>query len=178
MQKRMCGVLSRSGGNARRALLSVEPTLRSLLVSAYQSWLFNGVLGERIAGIDRMEPGDMAYKHENGACFLVEDAEAEQSRCVRMEISPTGPIWGYRMTAARGEPGRRESALLSGEGVPVDAFRNVLGARLKGERRPLRVVAEDARVTSGQDEGGAYLELAFALPGGSYATSVVREVTK
>ncbi len=52
------------------------------------------------------------------------------------------------------------------------------GARLDGARRPLRVPLTDPTVNVGEDERGDYLELAFALPPGAYATSVVREVTK
>src|ERR1041385_4412201 len=57
---------------------------------AYQSFLFNNILSARIDRLDRMLAVDWTMKHVNGACFEVEDAEAEQVRADAFEISPTG----------------------------------------------------------------------------------------
>jgi len=46
--------------------------------------------------------------------------------------------------------------------------------RMEGERRPLRVPLEDVACRAGGDT----LKLEFTLPRGSYATSVLREITK
>ena len=43
---------------------------------------------------------------------LVVDADAEQPRAARLEISPSGPMFGYKMPLAQGEPGRLEREVL------------------------------------------------------------------
>ena len=51
--------------------------LLRLLVSAYQSRLFNTLLAERLPTLARMEPGDLAYLHDRGAVFSVDDVDEE-----------------------------------------------------------------------------------------------------
>jgi len=113
---RACRAMAKSDGDARRAIRAVPRGLRQFFVSACQSWLFNRVLAARIDEIDRVRPGDLAYKHDNGAVFLVQDAAAEQPRAERFEISPTGPLFGRRMTAPADEPAASSSASLPGSG--------------------------------------------------------------
>ena len=60
-----------------------------------------------------MLDGDLAYKHDNGACFRVDAAAVEQPRCEAFEISPTGPLVGYRMTLPQGEPLRIEEQVFA-----------------------------------------------------------------
>jgi tRNA pseudouridine13 synthase len=177
-QAHICRALIKSGGDSRKAWRAVHHTLRRLYVSAFQSDLFNRVLARRIDGIDRLETGDIAWKHRNGACFLVEDAEVEQPRCAAFEISPTGPLFGRRMTEAQDAPGRVEAEVLAESGVTCDRLRGKGDAKVDGARRPLRVPLADLALDAGQDAQGQYVRLTFALPPGAYATSVIREVCK
>ena len=48
------------------------------------------------------------------------------------------------------------------------------GLRMEGERRPLRVPAGDLSWSSAGDA----VTVSFSLPKGSYATSLIREITK
>ncbi len=177
-QRRACRAIMKSNGDCRRGWRAVDRTLRGLFVSAYQSHLFNRVLADRIGAVSCIEMGDLAWKHANGACFRVEDAAAEQPRCDAFEISPTGPLFGHRMTEASGEPGQRESRVLSAEGLELSNFRTKDGVSIDGVRRPLRVPLDSPTVEDGTDERGHFLRLSFGLPPGSYATGVVREVCK
>ncbi|MFH0982454.1 MAG: tRNA pseudouridine(13) synthase TruD [Planctomycetota bacterium] len=177
-QIRVCRALARADGDARRAWSAVNHTLRKLYVSAEQSRLFNLVLAERLEGIDRVEVGDMAWKHVNGACFRVEDLAAEQPRCVAFEISPTGPLYGARMTEATGRPGELEAEVLAREGLESVALRRRGGVKLDGARRPLRVPLGDQAASAGEDDHGPYLQVSFTLPPGSYATCITREICK
>ena len=68
------------------------------LISAYQSYLFNQALNKRLPHLDIIWQGDLAYKHINGACFTVESSKQEQPRADQFEISPSGPIFGYKMS--------------------------------------------------------------------------------
>lgn len=179
-QSRICRALVKSGGKSRQAWRVVDHTLRKLFLSAFQSELFNLVLANRIEHnlFDRLETGDVAYKHINGACFRVEDAGIEQPRCDAFEISPTGPLFGARLTKATGIPGEIEQAVLAQSGVSEELLTGRDSGRLDGSRRPLRVPLKDLRHETGTDERGPYLKLEFSLPAGAYATTLIREISK
>ncbi|MBX3333297.1 MAG: tRNA pseudouridine(13) synthase TruD [Nitrospira sp.] len=144
-------------------------------LNAYQSFLFNRMLAKRIDEIDRLFVGDWAMKHANGACFLVEDAEVEQPRADRFEISPTGILFGSRVSWASGEPGQIEEAVIAEAGTTKEAL--VAAAKtcgFRGERRAFRVPLNELEWSLSAD----VLTLSFNLPPGAYATSVLRELMK
>jgi len=157
-----------------KAFYAIHPRLKKLYLSAYQSSLFDRLLAERLDALDRVMAGDLAMKHENGACFLVTDAAAEQPRAAAFEISPTGPMFGFRMLFPEGEPRAMEEALLAAEELELSSFNLPGGLAMDGERRPLRVPLREPSAMMDNDA----LILSFALPRGSYATSVLREVVK
>lgn len=157
-----------------RALQAVSPRLKRLYLSAFQSCLFDRYLAGRLSEFDRCLAGDLAYKHANGACFLVTDPAAEAERAARFEISPSGPMFGCKMILPAGEPRRMEEEILAAEGLTLAAFDLPGDLRLEGERRPLRVPLGDPRIAG--DTDGLLVE--FTLPKGAYATSVLREVMK
>jgi tRNA pseudouridine13 synthase len=162
------------------AVRAIDERLKRLWVSAVQSWMFNNVLVKRVeAGtFDKVLPGDLAYKHENGACFLVEDAAAEEPRAAAWEISPTGPLVGYRMTLPTGEPLTIEQAIMADAHLQPEDFRKEGHEKVKGARRPLRIKPEDVNLEGGVDDHGPYVTVAFTLPAGSFATVLIRELTK
>ncbi len=163
-----------AGSPPREAVLAHPRKLLRLYLSAYQSSLFDRLVRMRLDTLDILWPGDLAFKHENGACFYVEDAAVEQPRAERLEISPSGPLFGYKMQMARGAAGVLEESLLGKEGVRCEDFRLAAGLAMEGERRPLRVpLREGAAAGEGSD-----LLVSFSLPRGSYATSVLREIMK
>lgn len=147
------------------------PRLQRFFVSALQSLIFNRLLASRIAAglYARVVTGDWARKHDTGGTFLVEDGEAESARAQRFEISATLPLYGRRVQRSTGDAGALEGIVLDGLGLRWSSF----GSR-RGDRRSSRVRLADASVRP--FEGG--LELAFSLPKGSYATVVLRELTK
>jgi tRNA pseudouridine13 synthase len=144
-------------------------------LNTYQSFLFNQMLAKRIDAIDRLFVGDWAMKHANGACFLVEDAEKEQPRTDRFEISPTGILFGSRVSWSSGEPGRIEEAVITDAGTTKEAL--IAAAKacgFRGERRAFRVPLSELEWSLSDD----VLTLSFSLPPGAYATSVLRELMK
>jgi tRNA pseudouridine13 synthase len=168
-------IKTQSAGAAVRA---IDEKLRRLWVSALQSHLFNEAVARRIDALDRLMDGDLAWKHENGACFRVESAATEQPRADAFEISPTGPLVGYRMTMPQGEPLRIEEAIFKSHGLTPGHFKQEARDRAKGARRPLRVQPKDVQLAAGVDEHGAHITAAFTLPAGSYATVLLRELMK
>ncbi len=157
-----------------KAFQSVHPRLKVLYLSAFQSFLFDRLLNERLANLDRMMLGDLAWKHINGACFTVMNEELENERAGSFEISPTGPLFGCKMKLPEGRPLTMELAILHAEGLTPANFDLPGGLRMEGERRPLRIPLG----ASGMRREDDTIILEFSLPKGAYATSVLREIMK
>lgn len=150
-----------------------DPWLNRLLVSAYQSHLFNRYLTRRIElGLfGQVLEGDVCKKAETGGMFQVQDAAMEQPRYERGEITYTGPIYGKKMWAALGPAADLEASVLAEAELSDEDLRRV---RVDGTRRPARLwlPAIDLAI-EGND-----LHVAFVLPKGAYATTVLREFLK
>lgn len=177
MERRLLHRLVKTG-RAGAAARAVDQRFRRLWVSALQSRVFNGVVARRIDSLDRLLDGDLAWKHDNGACFAVPEAAIEQPRCDAFEISPSGPLVGYRMTLPTGEPLRIEQEEFATIKLAPSDFRSDDGEKAKGARRPLRVQPKDIELMAGGDEHGPYITVAFTLPAGSFATVLLRELMK
>ncbi len=177
MERRILHRLIKTG-RPGAAVRAVDQRFRRLWVSALQSRIFNGVVARRIGTLDRLLDGDLAWKHDSGACFAVTDLAAEQPRCDAFEISPSGPLVGYRMTLPAGEELRIEREEFATVGLSPENFRGDEGARSKGARRPLRVRPTDVELAAGGDEHGPHITVAFTLPPGSFATVLLRELMK
>ena len=165
-------------GKAGPAITAIDKRMRRLFVSAFQSRIFNDVLTRRLDSLDQVWEGDLAEKADNGAIFLVVDPAAEQPRCQRLEISPTGPIVGFRGKLAEGRMGEIEREMLGAAAASAEDFRRVGALKVKGGRRALRFALTSPTLTAGRDKGGEFLELTFTSPSGCYATVVLREITK
>jgi len=165
-------------GNDAAAVKAIDEKLRRLFVSALQSELFNQVVAKRIDSLDKVFAGDLAEKSDNGAVFAVEDPAVEQPRCTALEISPTGPMVGYRMTLPTGYPLEIEQAVMEAHGIQPADFRVEGHHKIKGARRALRVRPTDIELASGVDENGPHITVAFTLPAGSFATVLLQEIMK
>ncbi|MEN8126792.1 MAG: tRNA pseudouridine(13) synthase TruD [Planctomycetota bacterium] len=170
--------LIRLNGNTNRSFRQFDKRLLRLFVAAWQSDLFNRVLAARMPDINTLLNGDMAYKHENGASFCVENAAIEQPRCDGFEVSPTGPLIGSRMKPLDGPAGDIENPLLNELELNKDSLSRMKKFGGVGGRRPLRFRPEKTKIAAGTDEHGDYLEFHFDLPSGCYATTLLREITK
>ena len=158
---------------AEEVVMCIPHRLRKLFLSAYQAFLFNRVLEKRASCLGTLLEGDIAVKHDNDAPFLVVDATAEQSRADAFKISPSGPIFGYKMRLPTGDVLALETSLLTEDGVRFETFRKVVGIRLPGTRRPLRMPMQLHEVSAVNGEGVC---LSFTLPAGGYATVVLEEL--
>jgi len=165
-------------GSDTAAVKTIDEKLRRLFVSALQSELFNQVVAKRIDSLDKVFAGDLAEKSDNGAVFMVEDPAVEQPRCTAFEISPTGPMVGYRMTMPTGHPLEIEQAVMEEHGIKPADFRVEGRHKVKGARRALRVRPTDIELASGVDENGTHITVAFTLPAGSFATVLLQEIMK
>lgn len=170
----------RRGGNVQQGLDILrgeahrrDKWLRKFLVGSVQSQLCNVYLAERVRmGLfDRLLSGDVAKKYDTGGMFAVEDLAAEQARYEAHEISFTAPIFGPKMWAAQDESGDLETRILESASLSLEDFER---ARTSGTRRLGRLFVEDLTIAA-HEEG---IRLAFSLPKGAYATTVLREFMK
>ncbi|HEX8909223.1 MAG TPA: tRNA pseudouridine(13) synthase TruD [Anaeromyxobacteraceae bacterium] len=148
--------------------------LRRLVLSAWQSRLFNAWLAERLQDglFAAALQGDVLKKLDSGGLFTCEDPAVDGPRVARFEVSPAGPMFGHKLRPAEGEALRREERLLAAEGIgPAELLRG--GGETEGTRRagrlPIAVALEPV-------EGG--YRARFELPRGSYATVVLGELAK
>jgi tRNA pseudouridine13 synthase len=162
-------------GPIDKAVKRLPQKNKQFYVSALQSRLFNRCLEQRFAEYDRVWQGDLCEK-DNGACFEVTDATADQARADALEISPTGPIFGHKMQQPTGRAAELEQAVLAEAGLTPQSFEVGGGLSQKGDRRAYRFALRD--VQSDYDAESHALKLAFTLPKGCYATVVLKEITK
>ncbi len=163
------------GKGHRSACFSLPRNLLRLFLSASQSQLFDQLLTQRLPDLDRLQDGDIAVKHLNGACFRVANAATEQPRIDAFEISPSAPLFGPKALLADGLPGQSERQLLEQNDLTLNSWKLGEGLTMPGERRPLRVPLHEPTVSSAAADS---LTLSFSLPKGSYATSVLHEIIK
>jgi tRNA pseudouridine13 synthase len=148
-----------------------DPRVRRFLTTSVQSLVFNRFLSLRLErGVfDRLLAGDMAKKHDTGGVFLVEDAGAESPRAERGEVSATGTLFGKKARPLTLDAGELEREALGSFGLTPEVF-----ASRRGDRRLTRVFPEGGTVLPEEDG----YTVAFTLPRGSFATSVLRELMK
>ncbi len=152
------------GGDRRQA---------RFLVSALQAAVFNAVLETRALSLDAVEVGDLARRTDSGGLFVVEDAELDNERARRFEISATGPLFGTRAEQPGDVVRAREEALMREFGIDPEGIRPPRGVRLRGGRRPLRVPVQDLVLAR---EAGGLLRIRVELPAGSFATVLLEEL--
>lgn len=153
------------GGRIRR------PT-RGIYLSALRSLLFNRVLSARVAdgSWDRLLDGDIAQLDGRRALFecALPDTTLER-RCAGFDIHPTGPLPGRGGMRPQRAAAAREEGILEADRALVEALER---AGLDAARRSLRLRAAGLEWRFADDR----LELAFELPSGAYATSLLREL--
>ncbi len=146
---------------------------RSLYLSAARAAIFNAVLRRRVedGSWDRLLPGDLANLDGRGSIFAVEQVDPELSgRCARLEIHPTGPLWGRGEPATTGVVGDLEASVAES----LSALAEGLAAQgLEHARRPLRMRPVHLAWTW-QDDGDLLIDL--ELRSGEYATSIIAAI--
>jgi tRNA pseudouridine13 synthase len=147
---------------------------RGFLLSAARALVFNAVLGARVSdgSWERLLPGDLAVLDGRGSLFAVPVPDATlMTRCTRLEIHPTGPMWGAGDPQTLAEVHaleRRVAAQLDPYCVQC------VQAGMRQERRSLRLAVRELRCEPERDA----VVLRFRLARGSFATAVLRELVE
>ncbi|WP_428387260.1 tRNA pseudouridine(13) synthase TruD [Mucisphaera sp.] len=175
----------RQGASADKAVNAIDLTQRQLYLSALQGAIFNDILNQRIqAGtFDQLLPGDLAWKHDNGSVFAVDQPTADKEnaangRIRQLLISPSGPMWGPSMLKASGQTAEAEQRALEAQGLTEQHLEAAGKLDVPGQRRPLRIFIKDTELEGGADEHGPFVKVAFELPRGAFATMILREIMK
>jgi tRNA pseudouridine13 synthase len=165
----------RDAGNLRHLgtpLHTLPPQQRGFVLSAARSVIFNAVLAARVtAGSwETLHTGDLANLDGRGSIFHVEAVDAELlERCQRLEIHPTGPLWGEGNPASAGEVLELERTIAA---RMASAAAACVAAGMSQERRSLRVAVHELRC---EVEAQA-VRLHFHLTRGCFATAVLAEL--
>ena len=148
-------------------------TKKGLYISAVRSWFFNHYLSNRIESKhwDNIMLGDVVMLDGSHSHFVVDDVLSIQSRHDEQDLHITGPMLG------RGRPLVNENSLEWEELLlkPYEALIERLAYMgLSQERRAIRLIP--ANLAAQRLSAGVW-QVSFDLPSGSFATSVLRELS-
>ena len=177
------------------ALKRLPVKLQSLFVQAYQSYLFNRFLSERIRSgiaLNRAEIGDYVVNLDRTGIpisktgKIVDDRTlAETNEKVKIERERVAlPLIGYKQRPSKGVMGRIEKQILETEGVKTEDFKIKAMPELssRGVLRTATSPIQNFRATSISRTTGnmktRQVTLEFTLLRGSYATVLLREIMK
>lgn len=160
----------------KNAIHALPKPLQRMFVHAYQSYLFNAAVSERVAmGMDKYIEGDIVIDKEE---HIVRDKSHEefQEMVSSFEINQTSPLYGTKVPFAGGKVGKMEEEILNSYNLTKADFEVSKMPRLgsHGLRRAMRFQLWDASAKASED--GVICE--FSIDKGSYATAVLREVMK
>jgi tRNA pseudouridine13 synthase len=165
----------RDAGNLRKITRdpnAIHPRERTYVLSAARSLIFNAVLAERVAEgtWHQLEVGDVANLDGRGSVFPVDAVDDTlRDRAVRLDVHPTGPLWGSDEPMSSGRIRELEERVAAEFDEPCAL---VIAAGMRQERRSLRLAVRDLDWR----REGTDLVLRFGLTKGSFATTVLREV--
>jgi tRNA pseudouridine13 synthase len=157
---------------AERHELPVQRNLRSRLLSAGRSYLFNRVLAERVAAgtWSQAQVGDLLAFTDSRSFFQAAEVECSDPRLALLDLHPTGPLWGTGESPVAGEVQALEAGVAAAE---PSIAKWLAEAGMKHERRILRLPIGSLSWHYPEPD---ILQLEFVLPTGCFATTVVREL--
>ena len=174
------------------ALKELPKNLLTMFVYAYQSYLFNKILSERIKRkipINQAIVGDIILPIRKG---LIESEEIPVTDFNIEKVNKkikigkavvSGVLFGYETVFSKGEMGEIEHRIIESENIDHRDFivPDIPYISSKGLRRPILAITSDLKYEISDDEinkGKKALKLSFKLHKGSYATCLIREYMK
>lgn len=174
------------------ALKELPKNLLTMFIYAYQAYLFNKLLSERIRRnlpLNEALPGDVVLPVRKGNIIheLIPVTEHNIGK-VNAQLSQgkaliSGVLFGSDSTFSEGEMGEIERGIIEKENLdPLDfIIPEIPFISSPGSRRPLLAQVDSFEYDFTKDDlqkAKQALMLTFSLPKGSYATSLLREVMK
>lgn len=169
------------------ALRLLPYNLLMMFVHAYQSFLFNRMLSERIRkGMSLREPevGDLVLPlsktnvpdHDNSILVSVDNLEKATRNAKEGKAFVSGLLYGTESVFADGRMGEIERKIVEAEKISKLDFQ-IVGLReasSKGSRREILSSYKDLAINVGEGEA----TFQFTLTKGCYATTLMREFMK
>jgi len=169
------------------ALRRLPKNLLMMFVHAYQSYLFNRMLSERMRrglSIRLPEIGDLILPLNKAGLpdrdnpISVDEANLPKAlaNCREKKAFVGGLLYGTESEFAGGEMGEIERRMIASEGIERPDFQ-IVGLREAssgGTRRELMAIYKDLSMSFGQNEAS----FSFTLNKGCYATALLREFMK
>lgn len=180
-------------GDFKGAFMILPKNLYTMFIHAYQSWLFNRIICERLKsglslnaavsgdivcyrGKDKMPDSERLEKVDE------ENVDGINALLKRKRAFITAPLFGSKTPLAGGIPGEIEHRLIEEGGFTAEDFKTPAFPEVasKGLRKEILLEAEPAVSVMADEifEGKTAVALKFKLPRGSYATTVLREYMK
>ncbi len=168
------------------AIEVLPQNLSRMFVHAYQSYLFNLILSERIRRglITEVLEGDIVVGLDNGMPVYREMIKVKERNRPRIEkrvkegkAAITGAVFGSDTMLADGIQGEIERKVIEAEGLKAGdfIFERPENLNSAGTRRALLSKVMDLRIEEMPQNS---IRLSFMLPKGCYATSLLREFMK
>ncbi len=179
----------REGKSEIEALLSLPKNLKLMFIHAYQSYLFNRLLSERIAEFDSLriiekrDYADFPARKKGHVVSSEEFVRVSDANFRRVKfLAENGyaflalPLPGYG-TESEGWSGEKLNELLHEEGVELDSFKNQYPEfSSKGSYRAAEIPFDFDDLEIEANDSAAVFR--FFLPKGCFATSLLREYMK
>jgi tRNA pseudouridine13 synthase len=186
-ERTMIGYLNDKPGDYLGALRTLPKNLLMMFVHAYQSYLFNRILCERIRRdipINKPLVGDMVLPlnklslpdHDNPILVTRDNLEKACRNADEQKAFVSGLLYGTESGFAEGPMGEIEKGIVEREDIGNMDFQ-IVGLReasSKGTRRELLSPYKDLKMEF--EEGAA--KFSFSLNKGCYATALMREFMK
>lgn len=186
-ERTVIGWLERNLGDYAGAIRVLPSNLQMMFIHAYQSYMFNRMLSERIRqGLPLNAPliGDVVLPADrNGlpdhdkhvpVTDLNMDLVSKQVRDGRAFVSAV--LFGQDSVLAKGEMGEIEAKVIEQEGVRPEDFKvpQIPDCNSRGSRRELLCQHTGLSITPDTDS----FDVSFSLGKGCYATVLLREFMK
>jgi tRNA pseudouridine13 synthase len=186
-ERMLIGYLRDNPGNYVGALRTLPYNLLMMFVHAYQSYLFNRTLSERIRSgmsISLPEVGDVILPlsktnvpdHDNPILVGADNLEKAIRNAKEGKAFVSGLLYGTDSFFAEGRMGEMERSVIASEHIAQLDFQ-IVGLRAassKGTRRELLAPCKDLAIDLGEREA----TFKFTLNKGCYATTLLREFMK
>ena len=149
-----------------------DRNMRGIYLSAARSWIFNHILSTRVTdgSWNQALDGDVFILNGSNSCFKQDLDDIIIKRLTDCDIHPSGALWGRGQLSS-------EQVVAAIENNIAQQFKSLCDGLevhgLKQERRALRLGVNDLAYQMHDKET---VSLAFSLPAGAYATTVLSEI--
>jgi tRNA pseudouridine13 synthase len=186
-ERTVIGYLVRNPGDYVGAIRVLPGNLQMMFVHAYQSYMFNRILSERLRRgmpLDRPLVGDVVLPadknglpdHDKYVPVTEQNLDLVQKHVRERKAFVSGVLFGQDSVFSTGEMGEIERSVVESEGLKLQDFKvpEIPECNSRGSRRELLAHYKDLELKVGESE----LDVSFTLGKGCYATVLLRELMK